>query len=159
MDDETVLKICAGECGAECCSGDIYVGETDADRLRGAGHDGFLSSEGGPRTMRTDDEGRCHFLDGDNRCTIYYDRPIDCQLFPFGFVLDDEVIEIVVVDCPLSTRMSDELIAEMLPDIKEKIATYTPADLAEYDSLPFTGEYTVLDTVPTSEFTNGGDDL
>lgn len=151
MNDDTVVEICAGECGAECCSGDIYVSETDVSRLEEAGYEGFLSPNRDLRTMRTDDEDRCQFLGEDNLCTIYNDRPIDCQLFPFGFILSEEEIKIVLVNCPLSTKMRESVIAEMLPEIKKKITAYTKADLEEYDSLPFTGDYTVIDSMPISE--------
>lgn len=34
--------------------------------------------------------GRCIFLDGRNRCTVYPARPLTCRTFPYDLDLDDE---------------------------------------------------------------------
>lgn len=151
MDDETVVRICAEECGAGCCSGDIYVGADDARRLRDRGHVEFVDTTTPQRTMRTDENDDCRFLGEDNTCTIYDDRPIDCQLFPLGLNVVDDTVEIVLVGCPLSEKMNEADISRLVAEAKSVIGNYTRADLHAYDELSFSGEYTVLETVPIAE--------
>jgi Fe-S-cluster containining protein len=151
MNNETVVRICAKECGASCCSGDIYVGRGDTRRLREGGHGDFVDTGTPQRTMQTDENGDCRFLGEDNRCTVYDDRPIDCQLFPLGMNVIDDTVEIVLVGCPLSNMMNDTEVSGLVVEAKSIISNYTRADLYAYDELSFSGEYTVLETVPIAD--------
>lgn len=152
MDDETVIEICADHCGAECCSGDIVVGEVDASRLHEAGYEDFRTQSS---LMITDEEDRCRFLNEENCCTIYEDRPLDCRLFPLGFQIVDENIEIVLADCPLSEHMGSTLIQDLADQAIELIGQYSESDLKVYDRIPFSTDISVIKTIPLSAVCSG----
>lgn len=147
MDDETVIEICADHCGAACCSGDIFVGDVDASHLEEAGYEDFRTPSS---LMVTDEDDSCRFLGDDNRCTIYEDRPLDCRLFPLGFRIVEEDIEIVLADCPLSEHMGADLIQDLVDQAIELIGQYSKSDLLAYDRIPFSTETSVVETIPLS---------
>lgn len=77
--------VCCGRC---CHQPFITVMDEEVERISGsAGIDAgdfvtrYLYREDGRWLMRK--EGACRFLGGDNRCTIWQDRPEICRDFPY----------------------------------------------------------------------------
>jgi len=73
---------------SRCCRGtEMDLTKDDIARIEAAGHLSFYRDDGsGPQLRNVD--GRCFFLDGGGRCTIYAIRPWGCRLYPL--VLDME---------------------------------------------------------------------
>lgn len=151
MDDAAATETCIEECGAACCSGDIYVSESDAETIRDLGYSEFTTRRRGARVMRTDGNDDCRFLGPGGRCTIYDYRPVDCRLFPFGFELNGHCLRIVVADCPLSEQMSDKFVEEWVEQALELVASYSQSELEQYDRLPFSNDYRTVATVDVEE--------
>jgi Fe-S-cluster containining protein len=104
MGSDALAFRCTG-CG-NCCR-DLHVAVTDADLLRlflatarpaldlvaflapdavdmSGEPDSFVDLREGRRLMVLRREnGACHLLDGDQRCSVYGARPRDCAAFPF----------------------------------------------------------------------------
>lgn len=75
-------------CRANCCkqNGHEYAVLLEGDERRkfaAFSEDVPIAAEAGVRIERVLPyrDGRCAFLDADNRCTIYEDRPINCRRF------------------------------------------------------------------------------
>lgn len=107
---ERLARLCAG-CG-HCCR-ELVVPVTDADvrrlaRATGRAPGSFVRLYGTVHCEFDEDdptiadlaagrrflglrkaEGRCVFLDRDNRCTVYPHRPRTCRTFPFDVRFDD----------------------------------------------------------------------
>jgi Fe-S-cluster containining protein len=68
----------------------------DVERLTARGHDPDDFSVRGDDgfTFLANVDDRCFFLDPDDRCTEYADRPEGCRLYPL--VLDEEMSEFVL---------------------------------------------------------------
>ncbi|QZY01171.1 YkgJ family cysteine cluster protein [Halobaculum rubrum] len=147
MSREASAALCADECGSACCTGGAYLRPADADRLRAAGHETAVADDG--RRTATGADGACQLLDEEGHCTVYDDRPLDCRLFPLGFVLDDEsaVVRIVLVGCPLSSRYSSDDRRELVSRARALLAKFDATELRRYDDLPFTGEHNELATI------------
>lgn len=145
---ESTVDVCATECGATCCSGGAFLRPPDTVRLRAAGHGKAIPAEG--FRTRTDATGDCVLLGDDNRCQAYNNRPLDCRLFPVGFVLDDDdcVVHIVLVSCPLSENLPDETKQAYVQAAKSVISDFSASSLRTYDELSFTAEYDRLATIP-----------
>ena len=76
--DEVQDFTCNGECSkcGQCCSAFLPLTRTEFKRLRKlAKKQGIYVHEG------ADVDCTCPFLDGNNRCSIYEDRPMICRLF------------------------------------------------------------------------------
>jgi len=136
-DGATDVDICATECGATCCHGGAFLRPIDRDRLKMMG-DADAIAAGGQRT-KTDDDGDCVLLDDDGRCSAYAARPLDCQLFPLGFVLDDarRVVDVVVVGCPLSERPTYRR-RELAREAVSALESFDADTLRAYEDLEFT---------------------
>ncbi len=81
----------AHRCTACCHDTTLGLLDEDIRRLLDLGHDRFwVAGEPGAIRLRTTG-GRCVFL-GPAGCTVYYDRPDGCLLYPaVYFVEEDEV--------------------------------------------------------------------
>jgi Fe-S-cluster containining protein len=157
MRDEVVKNICSNECGARCCYGDVFLTQSDIKRISDSGKSDFLrqgscgsvEDSGLMKTNRKD--GSCFFLSDEKICSIYEKRPIDCQIFPFGYVFDGDCVMIVLCDCPLSRRMGPDAIEAQKKLAREKICKFTREEMAKYDEIPFSHDYEVLERIPVSE--------
>lgn len=87
-------------CFNACCKrADVTLAPYDVLRLKkrlGMSSEEFLNAHSVPYAMdqdnipgikmRTDDEGACLFLDGDNGCGVYEDRPTVCRYYPIALL-------------------------------------------------------------------------
>ena len=87
-------------CFNDCCrKADITLAPYDVLRLQrrlGMNSEEFLKAHTVPFQMerdgvpgiklRTDDDGACLLLDGDNGCSVYEDRPSVCRYYPLGLL-------------------------------------------------------------------------
>ena len=87
-------------CFNDCCrAADITLAPYDVLRLQrrlGMNSEQFLKNHTVPFQLerdgvpgiklRTDDEGACLFLDPENGCTVYEDRPTVCRYYPVGLL-------------------------------------------------------------------------
>lgn len=149
--DPDATHVCAEVCGAECCSGAIYLREEDVHQLREAGHESFVTEEDGSRVMKTTDSGQCVFLGEDNRCRVYQSRPLDCRLFPFGFQIEGDQLEVVLAECPLSQHLDESTLEEMTDEAVWRIRDFHVDELHEYDNLQFTCDVKVRRRLALSE--------
>lgn len=150
MDEATVESVCAEQCGAACCRGHVFLRSADEERLERAGYEDFAATADGVTVVRTDERDRCTFLGDDDRCAVYERRPLDCRLFPFGFVIDEtaERVEIVVVDCPLVEHLPAATMENATATVRDAIDRTPEAELRAYDSLPFEDRYRTIDALP-----------
>lgn len=65
----------------------MLLSEADIQRLRDAGHDGFVAERDGWRVLANED-GACVFLDAEGRCSVHGIRPMGCRLYPLIFDRD-----------------------------------------------------------------------
>jgi Fe-S-cluster containining protein len=63
--------------------------------------------------------GRCFFLDEDNRCKIYEYRPLGCRIYPI--VLDLERGAVVDDLCPKKNEIREEDIRRVEPILRELV--------------------------------------
>ena len=91
-------------CGRCCCQPNIAVRPEEVDRIAHAAgiplHEfitGYLvrTSDGRMLFKRT---GPCAFLDGDNRCRIWKDRPEICRDFPYAVSMFMSRVYIALTD-------------------------------------------------------------
>ena len=111
-------KIDCGQC-ANCCK-TMTPTYTKADVKRIAAHVGMTEKEYWKKYLEVDEnkdivnrKTPCHFLDKDNRCTIYAVRPADCRTFPHtqrtDFVWQRD-IHIQNLDyCPITYHIVEKL--------------------------------------------------
>lgn len=147
-DGVDATQICVEECGAACCHSGAFVRPADKTTLREAGYGHAVDAS--TVTTRTDAGGDCMLLDASGRCEAYEDRPLDCRLFPLGFILDDEsrTVQIVLVGCPLSEHYSEAARAQLIERAEILLAEFSAESLRRYDSQPFTSEPEPLTTIP-----------
>lgn len=79
-------RLSCGEGCASCCVDGLRVFEIEAERI--VRHHAALLREGKPRP-----EGACAFLDADDRCRIYADRPYVCRTQGLPLTWIDETLE------------------------------------------------------------------
>lgn len=151
MDQDRAVDICSNQCGAECCSGIIFLGEEDIKKLKQLGYSNFTTDNNKKELMLTDESNDCIFLDENNKCSIYENRPIDCQLFPLGFKINSRKIHIVLIKCPLSKELPDQMIDSMSTQAKKLISSYSEEELYQYDNLPFESSYTKISSFSMDE--------
>ncbi len=103
MDDNEVKVKCGfRDCHKCCLNTEMLLSSEDLERIEAKGFnreefcldpkqaDGFWQ-------LRNVD-GRCFFLNKEGQCTIYYDRPMGCRLYPLILTLDTNEV-IIDDDC------------------------------------------------------------
>ncbi len=85
-------------CGKCCFDTEMPLTEEDLRRIEGLGYvkDEFSIRDGETRRLRNVN-GRCYFLDDENRCVIYEHRPEGCRLYPAVFDGEKVVVDKI---CP-----------------------------------------------------------
>ena len=92
--EKTPLRFHCTGCG-QCCSGDpdyyVFLTQRESEGIRR--HMGLTTDWFKRRYLRRTPEGdlvinnqgggRCVFLNKDNRCRVYADRPLQCRTYPF----------------------------------------------------------------------------
>lgn len=73
---------CLPECGL-CCSYQVTLTPSDRKRLGGAGRESFWEATDDGRAVLRREGGFCRFLDHNQRCTAYEDRPAQCRAYPY----------------------------------------------------------------------------
>lgn len=70
---------------------------------------------------RPDHEEGCIFFDPDKRCTVYEYRPLDCRLFPFDVVeQEDGSFKLVVVHlCPRYMEIDQDMVDNALQIVRQ----------------------------------------
>ncbi len=95
-------------CGRCCHETEMPLTEEDVRRISDLGYDPkeFAVKVDGVYRLRNVN-GKCYFLDEQNRCRIYEHRPIGCRIYPV--VLDVERGKAVLDDeCPMGWTVSEE---------------------------------------------------
>ena len=126
LNKEAYSKIDCGQC-ANCCKV-MTPTYTKAEVKRIAAHVGMSEKEYWAKYLKKDKAGDiinrktpCHFLDKNNRCTIYAIRPLDCRQFPHTqkkdvfFQLDVHIQNVEL--CPITFH-----VVKRLNEIVEKEA-------------------------------------
>lgn len=95
--------------------------EEDIERIESIGYnrrDFTIKIDGIYRLRNVN--GKCFFLDENNRCKIYEHRPLGCRIYPLVLDLDRGV---VVVDklCPKGDEVSEENIRRAEPILRELV--------------------------------------
>jgi Fe-S-cluster containining protein len=115
---EAFKVIDCGQC-ANCCK-TMSPAYTKADVKRISKHVGMTEDAYWKKYLKKDDEGDiinrktpCHFLEKDNRCSIYEVRPSDCRRYPHtqrkDFVFQREVHIQNVTECPITFHVVKRL--------------------------------------------------
>lgn len=115
---EAYAKIDCGQC-ANCCKM-MAPTYTKADIKRISEHVGMTEQEYWNKYLEKDKEGDilhkntpCHFLDDNNRCTIYEIRPADCREFPHtqkkDFLYQKEIHMQNLEYCPITFHVVQRL--------------------------------------------------
>jgi len=140
-------RVCINECGASCCSDDAFLRPEDKAALRANGYNSSFHSYNHSTKIDNDDE--CVLLDEDGKCHAYDYRPLDCRLFPIGFVLDDsqQVVHVVIVGCSLSESLTDQMISELSENAVSMLDEFSAVSLRQYDKMTFTDDYERIEAV------------
>ena len=85
---------CLQSCGL-CCSYKVHLSVEELSRMNGQLRD---CSEPAENNSLPKKDGFCCFLEKDSRCTIYDQRPVHCQTFPFYVESGDDID--VDLSCP-----------------------------------------------------------
>jgi len=115
---EAYQKIDCGQC-ANCCK-TMTPTYTKADVTRISKHVGMTEKEYWKKYLVIDENKDivhqttpCHFLDKNNRCTIYAIRPADCRLYPHtqrkDFVYQRDIHIQNLEYCPITYHIVDRL--------------------------------------------------
>lgn len=118
LHEEAYRVIDCSQC-ANCCKS-MSPAYTKADVKRISKHVGMSEESYWKKYLIKDDEGDivnrktpCHFLDKNNRCTIYAIRPSDCRRFPHtqrkDFVFQREVHIQNIAECPITFHVVKRL--------------------------------------------------
>ena len=100
--------ICA-ECGSHCCKlGGVIATQSEVDAILAEGYpNNFIELSNDVYGTHWGDDGHCPYLDH-GKCLIYSVRPLGCRMFP---VVQTRSGDIILVHCPLRSRISDEEIS------------------------------------------------
>ena len=107
-------------CGKCCHNTEMPLTEEDIKRIESLGYDrrDFTVKIDGIYRLRNVN-GRCFFLDEDNRCKIYEYRPLGCRIYPI--VLDLERGVVVDELCPKRDEVGKEDIRWVEPILRELV--------------------------------------
>ena len=107
-------------CGKCCHNTEMPLTEEDIKRIESLGYDrrDFTVKIDGIYRLRNVN-GRCFFLDEDNRCKIYEYRPLGCRIYPI--VLDLERGAVVDDLCPKKNEIREEDIRRVEPFLRELV--------------------------------------
>jgi len=107
-------------CGKCCHNTEMPLTEEDIKRIESLGYDrrDFTVKIDGIYRLRNVN-GRCFFLDEDNRCKIYEYRPLGCRIYPI--VLDLERGAVVDDLCPKKNEIREEDIRRVEPILRELV--------------------------------------
>jgi Fe-S-cluster containining protein len=92
--EQQALRFECTRCGRCCVAGNgyyVYLGRDEVARIRnylGLSSGWFRRrylhrTEAGEMVAAFHGDGRCAFLDEDNRCRVYPVRPVQCRTYPF----------------------------------------------------------------------------
>ncbi len=98
------------DCGGQCCKiGGVIATEQEIEAITQSGHQDYFErlSEDVYGTKWGED-GICAYFEN-NECSIHSVRPLGCRMFP---VVQTKSGDIIVVECPLSSQLSDEELME-----------------------------------------------
>ena len=85
MRGEASIQTCAVECGAKCCRNwtkVAFLSEGEATRLKSLKPDAPIVPGNDPDKWAMFLLDGCTFLDSNNLCSIYDQRPQACKVFP-----------------------------------------------------------------------------
>jgi Fe-S-cluster containining protein len=107
-------------CGKCCHNTEMPLTEEDIKRIESLGYDrrDFTVKIDGIYRLRNVN-GKCFFLDEDNRCKIYEYRPLGCRIYPI--VLDLERGAVVDDLCPKKNEIREEDIRRVEPILRELV--------------------------------------
>ena len=95
--------------------------------------------EAGERLMRTG-SGGCYFY-RNGRCSVYQARPIDCRLFPFDIMEEEDgrLIWILYTNlCPVPFDLREfEEARKLLPELGDRVRRYARARVPGMDEQTF----------------------
>lgn len=100
------------------------------------------------RFLRRKKDGSCFFLDSENKCSIYKDRPVDCRIFPLDIDVQDGIYkwiyyDLMSVDNPCGDKslsreyymqMALEAEKSLLPKLEKLLEPYANMDMKLYSS-------------------------
>lgn len=105
-------------CGKCCYNTEMPLTEEDVERIESLGYSrrDFAVKVNGIYRLRNVN-GKCYFLDDENRCKIYDFRPIGCRIYPV--ILDLEGGAIVDDICPRRDEINVEEVKRVELILKE----------------------------------------
>ncbi|WP_457550800.1 YkgJ family cysteine cluster protein [Archaeoglobus sp.] len=107
-------------CGKCCYNTEMPLTEEDIARIEKLGfkREDFTIKVNGIYRLRNVN-GKCFFLDEDNRCKIYDYRPLGCRIYP---AVLDENCRVVVDDlCPKKHEIRKEDLKKVKPILKRLV--------------------------------------
>lgn len=78
-------------CGACCKVNHASIAKEEIEEIKKLGYEGFYEENKERVTgfMLKRVNEKCFFLDDDNKCKIYENRPITCRIYPYKFTICD----------------------------------------------------------------------
>jgi Fe-S-cluster containining protein len=111
------MKIDCSICKTHCCGGSpvkspiLMFDETERFK-----NDSY--KDGDFFRIKRNEQGLCKFLNEQNRCSIYADRPLECRLYPYILNYKNEEISLILHNgCPQKEK-------SQLPEIPERIKQF-----------------------------------
>lgn len=120
-----VLFKCLDNCGL-CCSYRVHLLAGDVEKIKNCLPLDAIFSEDGHLSKH---DGYCCFLDKDNRCTIYDNRPSYCRAFPFYTEAGSEID--IDLSCPgvgHGDVINEQSLRKLCADAAARIDPYSCPD-------------------------------